>query len=351
MADNLNSLRDDATRAMSHLAREIALKSKLGKIVFLAGFAMVSGICQFLASGGKLQSAGVVGVVATIGIFLYAFILILAEDDPALKLDTAQKAIDAAEAARDEAAARVLAVAGYVRMIDRMIALLNAQRSMAALIQQLGNLANLGDDALVAALLNGSNRMLSIAGGFAASDEWTICVYKAVPVEGDCRKELVLVEHARAISCEKNDARRWQEGQGVAGIAYAKRDEVIVANLRDDSIQSLAVLPKDKDRPAADRYRSIVAVPILVAGLAEPWGVVCSTNDKIEHFNHRQETGLKAEEAIRSLASYVGLAISVRQSSVPPSPPVADTDSSAGRPAAAGTPVKRSRWRKTKPAG
>jgi hypothetical protein len=181
-------------------------------------------------------------------------------------------------------------------------------------------------ETLISNLTKISARTLVIAAGFSLADQYTVCVYRAEAAAEPNRYELHLVEHIRAIDCEKGTARIWPEGKGVAGVAFSNASEILVADLSADGIRAVFQpdgLTRDYDD---DRYRSIVAVPVHVEGNERPWGVVTATNDRPEHFNHLDQPGLKPEEAIRVLANYVALAVAVvqrREREKNPSPQVA----------------------------
>ena len=208
---------------------------------------------------------------------------------------------------------RVQSILDNLPDIERNIALYQSTKLMRDALEQ-SCVAMTGDiDALVGVLIKLSSRTLLVAAGFSLADQYTICVYKAVLRADDCRYDLRLVEHLRAIECEKDTARTWPEGKGVAGVAFTNDREIVVADLSDESIRTVfqpSGLRRDYDD---DRYQSIVAVPISVAGQERPWGVITATNDRPDHFNHNEEPGLKPEEAIRALANYAALAVAIME--------------------------------------
>jgi hypothetical protein len=160
-------------------------------------------------------------------------------------------------------------------------------------------------------LLDSTRRLLAVAAGFAQSDRWTVCVYKAFADPAGGRDVLVCVDHLRAIQCDVSKARRWSEGVGVAGVAYATREDIIVPNMHTFGIGSLfnvAGQSRDYDQ---DRYRTTAAFPIKVDSRDKPWGVVVATNDRYDHFNLDEGPGLQTSEAIRLVANMMALAVAV----------------------------------------
>jgi len=73
----------------------------------------------------------------------------------------------------------------------------------------------------------------------------------------------------------------------------------------------IGTLYRDMSKPEdADRYKSIAAVPVLLAPNQEPWGVVVGTSDRPNHFSVGPDRpGVQTVEAVRALAGMVGLTV------------------------------------------
>jgi hypothetical protein len=171
---------------------------------------------------------------------------------------------------------------------------------------------------------------LRVSMGFDLTDFWTICVYRAERLEGEL--VLRLVAHDRSQDCDLADARTWKLGVGAAGIAFAKRDEVVVPDLEDDSVGTAFRLPV-ASRKVDDnlRYRSMFAVPIIVGKFDAsnmPWGVAMATSSQPWHFGAENAKGVKPEEGVRSLGAIVALAVAASSSY---SPKIADESETLGR--------------------
>jgi hypothetical protein len=300
----------ELTAAITQRLKNAWASSRLHRAIFIAGAAAMAGVAQFWnwPSGANPTIAQLVGIGGTAVVFLGAIVSIRGDKDASEELRIAYEA--RAELNRDKE--RLDDLIRLWPNTDRMIALYNAISLMRDAIEH-ATVARVGDEAsLTGTLLQVAGAQLALAAGFNLADQYTISIYKAFRAKDGCRMELRLVEHLRPIDNGKDKARIWPEGQGVAGVAFSKRSEIVVEDLASDAAKSAfgsATLERAYDD---DRYRSIVAVPVLVERDGDlPWGIVAATNDRESHFNHDQEPGLKHEEAIRALAKYVALAVAL----------------------------------------
>ncbi len=194
--------------------------------------------------------------------------------------------------------------------LDMVIDLYGAMSVMRGIVERACTSSSLNDETIVK-MMELSSRNLTIAMNFQQSDQWTICIYKAESRPNE-RTLLKCLAQERAIKCELNEARIWEEGVGVAGICYANKVELIVPDLQANEIGSMFNVGDRQRQHDRSRYRSIVAVPILVDSLNHPWGVVVATSDTPGHFTTEGGPGLKTSEAARALASMVALAVAAR---------------------------------------
>jgi GAF domain-containing protein len=140
---------------------------------------------------------------------------------------------------------------------------------------------------------------------------WTLCVYKAEADPNTKRVLLCCIGGLRSVPCDLKAARKWPEGVGTCGVAYATGMEVVEPDIWDKARAQPAINP-DLTRPHdTSRYRSIAAVPISLNSRQRPWGVAVATSDRVGHFSNGLRTGAKTVEAVRSLAVMVGLAVEV----------------------------------------
>ncbi|MDF2621226.1 MAG: hypothetical protein K0S00_3885 [Xanthobacteraceae bacterium] len=160
-------------------------------------------------------------------------------------------------------------------------------------------------------LLEVSDRSLAISLGLSIADHYTICIYISEK-DSDGRDVLRCVAHRRTVDCPIEEARKWPSGVGVAGAALARGVEVVVPDL---TAQGIGTLYSHLQKPAdGERYRSIVAVPIILDDPRAPWGVAVGTSDVPGHFSVGDWAGLQTAEPIRALAGMAALAVKIVRS-------------------------------------
>lgn len=148
---------------------------------------------------------------------------------------------------------------------------------------------------------------LAIAADFSIGCEFTLCIYQAMKTNGEWRLHLV-ADH-REIPCDHSKARVWRPGNGAAFEAFLLKQERIYPDLPTRARDSHFVADPNLRRDIDDqRYKSLVAVPILGKPDAEAWGVVTATSNILQHFSTEQSTVARAEAA-RALAQMIGLAV------------------------------------------
>lgn len=158
-------------------------------------------------------------------------------------------------------------------------------------------------------MLQQSRRQLFLAHGFGMNDFYTLCVYQRV-IATDGKAELVCKAHIRAIDCDLSKARVWKEGIGAAGCSLARREEIIVPNLRAAMLGSLYSLPEKKSGDDS-HYGSIVAEPITCDANGEPWGVLVATSSVVGHFSLEDRS---YADVTQSLAGMISLGVKLVRS-------------------------------------
>ena len=190
---------------------------KAGLVVFASALVGAAQLLQ-IPEGGSLTVAQAVGLGASVLLVFGGIFVLITEEDASKELSlarlAAEEARDAAEALgvldeRDEILKRVTHLYLTTREMRRVL-----ERSAAT---------ELPLTTTIRLLIGATHRLLPVAADFAQSDRWTICIYKTFESPAGGRDELACIDHLRAIPCEAKDARRWAEGVGVAGIAYATR--------------------------------------------------------------------------------------------------------------------------------
>lgn len=306
-----SSIREALNAATIARLEAVWLGTRMYRAIFFALAAATAGAAQFI-TWGPTQSptaAQVVGITATIVVFLAALISVFTERDAVREIEIAQRAVSRIEDLQD----RLEENARLWPNVDRMVALHQATSLFRDHLES-SCVAMVGDErTLLSGMTTLVRRQLPAAADFSLADQWTICLYKAEQITADCRFVLKLVEHLRALECSKGTAREWPEGIGVAGISFSNASEILIEDLTSDGARAI-FKPAGMERIYDDdRYRSMVAVPIMVQGEAKPWGIVTATSDAVGHFNHDAEDGLKPVDAIRALAKYAALAVAMVQ--------------------------------------
>lgn len=301
-------LGERVSRLLERRAGRFKWASRYVKGAFILVGALVSGVAQFaqVPQGQSPSTVQVAGMAASLLVFLGGLFVLIIDEDASEDLVTARAAT---EAARDALEA-VHVLEGRDETLKRVTSLYLAMAEMRRVIERAVT-AKLALTATIRLMFVSAERLLAVAAGFAQSDRWTLCIYKAFEDPAGGRDYLVCVDHARAIKCDVAKARRWAEGVGVAGIAYATRQDIVVPNMHTFGIGSLfnvAGQTRDYDQ---DRYRTTAAFPIRVDGMPKPWGVVVATNDRYDHFNLDEGPGLQTSEAVRLVSSMMALAVSV----------------------------------------
>jgi uncharacterized phiE125 gp8 family phage protein len=194
----------------------------------------------------------------------------------------------------------------------RTLELHQAMRQMRATIEK-KIASGINIDTLLELMFQAAESPLKAAFDFRVKDYWTICIYVAEENSSDHRRYLKCIAHRRTTACEMAKARRWQEGVGVVGAAYAYRQEVIIPDISAPELGSAFRLAPDISTLDDVRHRSFIAAPIQLDGEREPWGAVIATSDRPGHFSLNAGEGLQPAETLRSLAGMVSLAVRVTE--------------------------------------
>lgn len=309
MAD-LSEIKRELVEVRTKHATTVSTASKYVKGVLIVVGALVAGVAQFVTwpANGHPSTAQIAGIGACLAVFVGGLFVLFTEQDAAEAVKVADKAVEAAREAED----RLNDITELANEMERLAETYQLCLTMRGALEQSG-VGSVGtiDDSMVA-LFDIIARPLSIACGFAQSDRWTIGIYKAVNGAEAGKAELRCIAHDRAIKCEIGEARSWPEGVGIAGIAYTNKREIVIPDLREEGVKAVFG-PRDHVRPYdADRYVSMVSVPIIVAGREKPWGVVNATSDQAGHFAASKSPGFKYDEPIRALAAFAALAVAMR---------------------------------------
>jgi hypothetical protein len=306
----VRELAERVAKAILERGRKLRRASLFVQVGLIAFFSAVAGIAQFMQFPPSGPDASqVVGIVASVVVAIGSIFVFLTEDDASIALALANEALEKARELESDF--------DFVPELEadrsRLIELYQALNVMRGLIEHSTAIGDLNEDVFVRKILDAAGRSLTIAFDFGQSDLWTIGIYKAFPDPENAGKVVLsAIAQRRAIACELSDARVWREGTGIMGVCYSSGDEIIIPDLAADGVRSVFGTSANEARSYdAVRYRSMVAVPVNVVGLSEPWGVITATTDNVGHFTPDGDIGVRPDEAARALASMVALAISV----------------------------------------
>lgn len=159
-------------------------------------------------------------------------------------------------------------------------------------------------------LLDGSRRLLLGVIGCIGDERWTITIFRK---NG---RKLVRVANLTADSAEPATAvREWAPGFGWAGTAFLTEHEMVYPDTHLPSAIRPNVSVADRRDDDDARYRSVAAVPIRVAGMSKPWGVLVATSDQVGRYDPSEGLGGISAQAVRMLAGMAALIAAVEKSS------------------------------------
>jgi hypothetical protein len=276
------------------------------KVALITIGSLIAAVAQLVTQPKGWDFAGIAGaLIAAIGGGTLAF----TEKDASKELEAARTALEKARDLQREAEKINLITSDVKRAFE----LYTAMKTMREIVEQHVLISGSSVQDIIDNFYELASRPLLIAIGFDLEEHWTICVYQACPDAGD-RIVLSCVQHERSEKCDIASARKWPEGVGVAGYAYANKKSIFVPDLEAPEMGSTFDLGSQAKDYDPVRYRSIGAVPIRLTTADPPWGVVVATSSRPGHFASKTKLGgVQPEEGIRALAGMVALAIAVKQ--------------------------------------
>ncbi len=276
--------------------------------------ALVAGACQFIKLDEQympwVQAAGIFGALLA---FIGGFWINRADRHASEALQVADQALERAqlieanaERVRRQAQQEFGVLRSQFERTRQLTGLTNILREgIEKAITQLPT-QNIKTD--IDKLLRGVNRAILGSLGCKAGERWTLTIYR--------EEDGVLVDMAVATvdlvaQLVPVPVRNWRVGHGFAGAAYDRDREIVLADAQTPSVLAMLNVPEGMLRTDdAIKYRSVAAVPIRVAGLEKPWGVVIATSDKPGRFDPSDNTeGALSAEAIRIFAGMLALLV------------------------------------------
>jgi hypothetical protein len=343
---NLEGGKEDAARtsekpavdlppgSLPALAREISLLSRqktraiyrttrvLNFLVAAGSFFIASATFE-LTPPGQWTNWNYFGLIASIVVLISALVLLGTQTDSYRELEHGRAALNKAQDLqtrghrKDTQFAEIEEV--YKAEIERLSHLQAGRDLIRAIIEDVASSQlHRTDEDVISRILSQAQRSLFLAHGFRLNEHYTICIYKAKQDPDSKKFKLHCVAHIRSIMCDLTESRTWAEGVGVAGVAYARKSEIVVPDLLAPQLGTLYNLP-EKKQDDDSKYRSIVAEPIFLES-SDPWGILVSTSSEPDHFSIKNRA---FSEVAQSLAGMISLAIKVNRCKSGPRPTIA----------------------------
>ena len=292
-----------------HRARA-TLFVKCALVIGGASVAAVAECVELAKSAGEYSGWTFAGLAAAGLVALGGIYVALTETDSATALEEARKAI---EAARELDQENLRFAADRTRLnkeVTRGLELYNSMDVMRGAIEQSLGISGTSATAMIQTCLSAASNSLTVAFDFDIQDTWTVCVFKAVPEKAESDKIILeCVAHIRKIPCEIGRARKWREGEGVAGVSYSMGNDIIVPDMAARELGSIFNLKGNTREYDLTRYRSMVAIPIRIGQTKIPWGITVVTSNQPSHFTLRPVDGVSTTEPARAIAAMAALAV------------------------------------------
>jgi hypothetical protein len=331
----LKELADRVGALAAASARDESRASFFVKCALLISGAALSAIAQGVElahSNGEFSVWTILGFVGAACVALGSIYLVLKESDTSQTLETARQVVEEARQFERQIQEFEDAEASLSKQVRRGLELYNSMDVMRGAIEQSLGLPDLTSSKIIQTCLDVAINSLLVAFDFATEDTWTIAVFEAHKASESDKATLRCVAMSRKILCDISAARKWDEGVGVAGVAYSSGNEIVISDMSAPELDTVFKLKANARTYDVERYRSMVAVPITVGQDKMPWGVAVVTTDKPLHFNRGPANGVSTSEPIRAIAAMSALAIRAVRSSEPATcsaAPIPETAASA----------------------
>jgi hypothetical protein len=283
------------------------------KVVLITIPAAIAGIAQsfdLARANHEVSSWTITGIGAALVTLLGAVFILWTESDSSEALEKAREALEAARAYEQERNDFETNIARLSKEVTRGLELYNITDVMRGAIEQSLDLPNASVAGILQTFLTATRDSLVAAFGHEPGDTWTTCIYEARQDPESGKVTLYCIAHERTVQCPLSEARAWQEGNGVVGLAYSRATMIAIPDMLDPALGSAFDL-KDKARSYDhQRYRSMVAAPIIVGSASGPWGVVVATSNRPYHFREGPpDDGVPTTAPVRAIAAMASLAV------------------------------------------
>jgi hypothetical protein len=287
-------------KAVGRSAAFVKIALVLGGSIMIA-FAQ----CATLPTAGGWPVWTVIGLIGTALALVGGLFLAFTERSASTALATAHGALEDAR----EAQADFESVIFYIEEVKRATELYGATMLMRRALETFLAGSEPNFDAIPSTLLDIADHQLLVALDFQVAQHWSIGVYRVETQDGGGRV-MRCVAQLRSIKCEVSEARLWPDGRGAGWIALTNGNDVVIPDIKSPAMGTIFDgMLKSGD---IDRFRSIAAVPIILAHSDEKWGAVVATSDQEDHFALDDRPGVRPIEGAKALAGMVALAMAAR---------------------------------------
>jgi hypothetical protein len=281
---------------------------KIALVSLGTGVALVSQTVELATANGAVSPWTIAGLAGTALLVIGGIYIYLTEQDASKALESARKALEAARSYEQERKDFEDNIARLGNEVTRGLELYNLIDVMRGAIEKSLDLPGASVVGILNTFLAAAKDSLLVALAHQPGDTWTTCIYQAGPDRESGKMILRCIAHDRSIPCDIAEARTWQEGIGVAGVAYSTAAEKIIPDMLAPELGTAFDL-KEKARPYdRQRYQSMIAIPIMT-GSTPPWGVVVATSSRPGHFSDKAVDGVSTSVPVRAIATMTALAV------------------------------------------
>lgn len=294
-------------------------------LITLGAAAAATGLAVDLATAnGEWSFWTIGGIAGTVLVAIGGVYVLITERDVSETLDAAREAVEKAREFEEEKNEFETNINLLNKEVRRGLELYNSIDVMRGFIEQSLGLPHVSVAGIIQNFLIGAQSSLHVAFNFEVGETWTVCIYEAQSDRESGKVILRCVAHDRTFQCELTEARIWQEGNGVVGVAYSKANEIVIPDMYAPELGTTFDLGKNARNHDRQRYHSMIAVPIMVGSNKIPWGVAVATSNQAHHFHDEPVDGVSTSEPIRAIAAMAALAVKALASR--PSFPVTSSD-------------------------
>lgn len=247
-----------AFEQQAQVQHRASLFVKIALITVGAAVSAVGLAIDLAKANGEWSFWTISGIAGAVLVAIGAVYVLITERDVSEALDAAREAIEKAREFEQEKNDFEGNIDWLSREVRRGLELYNSMTVMRSFIEQSLGLPDASVGGIMQNCLNGAQSSLHVAFDFTVGDTWTICIYEAQNDQESGKVVLRCVAHDRTIQCRLEEARTWEEGQGVAGLAYSRAKPIIVADMCAPELGNIFVTPNALNYDV-ERYRSMAA--------------------------------------------------------------------------------------------